>query len=249
MRALALSFLAASLLPMAAVGQGGPPLVTDDPGTPGPGHWEVNVAGTVEDRQTGRLWDAPLIDANYGWGERIQLKIEIPWRIGTTPEGGTASGLGEALIGVKWRFLDQDTSGVDLGTYPQVGFRTVSSSALKGIAQDYTSVLLPLTVEKNLGFLSANVEIGWEWRSGERSHEFAGLALGRPLSERLEVLGEVFTDIPGRLSEASVTWDAGGRWTVNKHLILLFSAGSGIRGSPGNPRLRFIGYLGTQWLL
>jgi len=232
-----------------ALGQGGPPLITDDPGTPGSGHWEINTAVTLEDRAAGRLWDAPLVDANYGWGEHIQLKLEIPWRVGTTPAAGTVSGLGEALAGVKWRFLDQDTSGIDLGTYPQVGFQTVTSSARKGVAQDYTNVILPLTVQRNLGFLSANIEVGWEWRSGEHSHEFAGLALGKQLSERLEAIGEIYTDMPGRIAEATVFWEAGGRWTVNKHLVLLFSAGTGLRGSPADPRLRFLGYLGTQWLL
>lgn len=248
-RWIALALLGVLPLSASALAQGGPPLITDDPGTPGSGRWEINTAVTVEDRASGRLWGAPLIDANYGWGEHIQLKLEIPWRVGTTPSVGTVSGLGEALAGVKWRFLDQDTSGIDLGTYPQVGFQTVGSSARKGVAQDYTNVIVPLTVQKNLGFLSANIEIGWEWRSGERSHEFAGLALGKQLSERLEAIGEIHTDMPGRLSEATVFWEAGGRWTVNRHLVLLISGGSGMRGSPSDTRLRFIGYLGTQWLL
>ena len=33
--------------------QGGPPLVTDDPETPGDGHWEVNLAATG-DHTSGR---------------------------------------------------------------------------------------------------------------------------------------------------------------------------------------------------
>ncbi|MFZ1132916.1 MAG: hypothetical protein WAN38_19210 [Terriglobales bacterium] len=43
-------FLALSLLMMLAglsqpcVAQGGPPYIGDDPGTPGDGNWEVNVA-------------------------------------------------------------------------------------------------------------------------------------------------------------------------------------------------------------
>ena len=33
----------------AARAQGGPPLVTDDPDTPGDGHWEINLAAIAND--------------------------------------------------------------------------------------------------------------------------------------------------------------------------------------------------------
>jgi hypothetical protein len=48
--------------------QGGPPLVTDDPDTPGGGHWENNLAAMAT-RTSGR-WTlaAPDADLNYGWG-------------------------------------------------------------------------------------------------------------------------------------------------------------------------------------
>lgn len=40
--------------------QGGPPLITDDPGTPGNGKWEINVAFTVEKRRMERLYESPI---------------------------------------------------------------------------------------------------------------------------------------------------------------------------------------------
>src|SRR5664280_2245623 len=52
-----------------APAQGGPPLVTDDPGTPGPGNWEVNVAATLDRTSLASSWGTPLVDANYGRGE------------------------------------------------------------------------------------------------------------------------------------------------------------------------------------
>jgi hypothetical protein len=39
---LALACLFADILTVHA--QGGPPMITDDPGTPGNGQWEINVA-------------------------------------------------------------------------------------------------------------------------------------------------------------------------------------------------------------
>src|SRR5881394_1031998 len=88
--------------------QGGPPLLTDDPGTPGDGKSELNLAFTVEKFRHDTLYEAPLFDFNYGVGERIQLKLELPWLIDHETPGPDASALGNALLGFKYRFLDHD---------------------------------------------------------------------------------------------------------------------------------------------
>ena len=46
-------------------------MITDDPGTPGNGHWENNLAIAFEHRPNEWLIDAPAIDLNYGWGDHI----------------------------------------------------------------------------------------------------------------------------------------------------------------------------------
>ena len=61
--------------------QGGPPLITDDPDTPGPGYWEINVATIFERHSHSHTLELPRVDANYGVGRRIQLKLEMPWSI------------------------------------------------------------------------------------------------------------------------------------------------------------------------
>lgn len=38
--------------------QGGPPMRTDDPGTPGPGNWELNFAATADRRSGERVYEA-----------------------------------------------------------------------------------------------------------------------------------------------------------------------------------------------
>src|SRR5690242_14707903 len=66
---------------VAALAQGGPPMRTDDPGTPGNGNVEINLAVTSDRRADERVLEAPLVDINYGLGERIQLKVEVPFVI------------------------------------------------------------------------------------------------------------------------------------------------------------------------
>ena len=68
--------------------QGGPPLVTDDPGTPGAGKWEVNVAFTMDRTSDSGLYGAPLVDMNYGgvracsssWRSRCRSRRTPPAR-------------------------------------------------------------------------------------------------------------------------------------------------------------------------
>lgn len=71
--------LLAIFLPTPAWAQGGPPLLTDDPDTPGPGYWEINLSTFLEKRLHSNTIETPRVDANYGVGQRIQLKFEVPW--------------------------------------------------------------------------------------------------------------------------------------------------------------------------
>ncbi|HEV7490736.1 MAG TPA: hypothetical protein VGO25_08015, partial [Rhodanobacteraceae bacterium] len=84
--------------------EGGPPLLTDDPGTPGDGNWEINLAWTSERTSDSKQDELPLADINYGAGDRVQLNFQLPWVSESSP--GNA-GFGNAQVGVKWRFFDQ----------------------------------------------------------------------------------------------------------------------------------------------
>src|SRR5437588_8492170 len=88
-----------------AVAQGGPPLITDDPDTPGPGYWEINLAALLEKTRTQRHVEVPRVDLNYGVGRRIQVKFEMPWVALLDKEQRTETGAGNATVGVKWRFV------------------------------------------------------------------------------------------------------------------------------------------------
>jgi len=113
---LSLVLLSSSLATIAHA-QGGPPFRTDDPDTPGNKHWEINI-GWVGDRnpQTG-AYQIPDFDINYGLGDRIQLKYEIPIAVEETRtfsaapgqpaiEGHVIGGIGESVPGIKWRFYE-----------------------------------------------------------------------------------------------------------------------------------------------
>jgi hypothetical protein len=102
---------------VAARAQGGPPFRTDDPETPGNKHWEINFGWIGDRNRAAGAYQVPDFDINYGLGDRIQLKYEIPIAIQETralagsasvpaQEGVVLGDLGESLLGIKWRFYE-----------------------------------------------------------------------------------------------------------------------------------------------
>ena len=169
----------------------GPPLLTDDPDTPGDKNWEINVAFTLDKLQTESTYETPLIDLNYGVGENIQLKYEVPWLIFQEQGIGTKSGMGNSLVGVKWRFLDEDKSGVNMSVYPQFEFNPPTSSARRGLVDEGTNLLLPVEVSKKFGPVLINGELGDTIRQHGVDEWFYGLIFGYQIQENLTFLSEI----------------------------------------------------------
>ena len=62
-----------------AFAQGGPPYYTNDPGTPGPFNWEINLGYMPFFYSNQSVSHAPDVDINFGIGDRIQLTYENAW--------------------------------------------------------------------------------------------------------------------------------------------------------------------------
>jgi hypothetical protein len=218
-------------------------LITDDPGTPGPGNWEINVAATGVHDASSSEQERPLLDINYGVGERIQLKYEVPWVM--EREGGQSrSGLGNSLLGVKWRFYDDGEHGWQVSTYPQLELRNPGSrSAARGLSEQGTGVLLPLEVQRGLATFDVNFEAGRELRTRGDDRWFGGVALGRTMNERLELLAEIHgesVDAHGSVFAVAV----GGRIPMRPGTLLL-SVGRDLHNAVDERS--YFGYIGWQF--
>jgi hypothetical protein len=219
--------------------EGGPPLLTDDPGTVETGHWEINLAWTAERSADAMHDEVPLVDINYGLNERTQLKFEMPW---VAESGRGTNGFGAALAGVKWRFIDQGDGGWQVSTYPQAEFLPPglhhAASAESGVAW-----LLPIQVQRNFGAFDAGFDIG---RTLAHSGDgwFGGVDIGRKVSDRIELLAELHdetTDGDGH----ELVFNVGTRATLSEHFTLLASFGTDIENTSG-PRNEWLSYLGLQ---
>ena len=213
------------LEPTSAHAQGGPPLLTDDPGTPGNRHWEVNLAATVEHTADASLYEAPLTDFNYGLGGRIQLKLELPLLVENST--GTRTGLGNPVVGVKLRFLEDSSSGLAISTYPQ--FEFPSPILPLDESENEHALLLPLELAIPWGRLGINVEAGYRIIDGADDEVIYGLALGHDVTGTLELLAECNgSSAPARLSE--LLCQLGTRKEIGAHFSLLSAVGRAVAG-------------------
>ncbi|MGD0731904.1 MAG: hypothetical protein ABR956_11625 [Terracidiphilus sp.] len=247
--------------------QGGPPFITDDPGTPGNRHWEINF-GWIADHNPGQAYyELPDIDMNYGWGDRIQLKYELPLAAATDQNNTTRAGLGESLLGIKWRPYEHHRAGeqksdenmdFSLGTYPQASINNPTSAVRRGIVENGPQYYLPIEATAKLGPINFNGEVGhWFGNQLIPSRWGRGLIAGREFSDRFELYGEIYdlqdiNRIGNAPKQRELTLDMGGRQTLDRagHVRLLFMGGRALQGVTRlNSEPSWVAYLGVQFLL
>jgi hypothetical protein len=243
-----LTFGVVLLAPAMCLAQAGPPYLSNDPGVPGARNWEINLALAPTLTRGGSQLQIPQIDLNYGVGDDIQLTAEIPYVIESGSGVPQASGWGNALPGIKWRFLNQGEEGWQASVFPQVETGASVLAQQRGIAGPGPRYLLPVEVEKRLGPLDVDLEVG-EYLPVQGAHErIVGLVVGRSVTERLEIDTEIYDDRADGALPHQTTFDVGGRYTLHPGVIALFMAGHTLgideRGPPA-----FYGYFGVQILL
>jgi hypothetical protein len=220
-------------------------MITDDPGTPGDGHWEINIAALTNWTAHTKADQLPLIDLNYGVGERIQLKYEVPWIVDRG--SGTSPGFGNSLIGVKWRFYDAGPAGWQVSTYPQFQFNLPSGFAARSATADPgTSWLLPLEFERAFDSVDINIELGrWRRPSSQPDSWIAGFVVGHQVTKQFEVMAELHDETRTTTSGHEVILNFGARRDLSEHFTVLMAVGRDLTDTLG-PKNNLLAYLGLQ---
>lgn len=223
-------------------------MLTDDPATPGSGVWEINFAYVEQRNHQERLRSFPHVDFNYGLGEHIQLKYETGWLIADTPEGGgVKSGLDDSLLGLKWRFLDQERGGFDMSVYPQLQVENPTDSVARGIAEPGPNLFLPLEVGHDFGKAKLIGEFGYQYFRTQENEWVVGLLGALQASETLELMAELRSFSENFPNRGDVVVNLGLRRALNPTIKLLASVGTGLTNGPETPT--FIAYFGVQLML
>ena len=243
MRALAIAAVIACTTKF-AFGQGGPPMITDDPGTPGDGKWEINLAIDFEHRSDETSIDLPEIDLNYGVGEHIQLTLQTAPVLLKRDDHGPIGGLGGTEAAVKWRFLDEEKTGFDVSMFPRIIFNIQQSSARRGLAEDGTRFQIPFEIAKTFGRFHADGEFGPVGITVGRSEWLYGIVGGFDVAKPTMLMAELHGTSRMNFRQQVLTLNFGVRHEFTQTRILIVSLGHEVV-SP-EESLAFIGYFGVQ---
>jgi len=221
-------------------------MITDDPGTPGNGKWEDNLAIIFAHRPNETSIALPEIDLNYGVGEHIQLTLQTAPVLLKRSGHGLIGGLGETEAAVKWRFLDEATSGFDMSIFPRVIFNTTQSSVRRGLAEDGTRFQIPFQAAKAFGRLHVDVEAGPRASTVGRSEWLDGIVCGFDLTKSTMLMAELHDESRMNFSRDVLTLNFGLRHEFTQTYILIVSMGHELRSPDQSTAL--IGYFGMQFV-
>lgn len=257
------------MFPVLALAQGGPPFRSDDPDTPGNKHWEINTGFMVERNALGGSYETPNIDINYGLGNRIQLKYEVPWSIQETrgDSSRAAAGLGDSLLGVKYRFYQRHSRThvrdgareikFSASIYPQLVLNNPTRSVARGIAEPGPQLLLPLEVNAKIDWIHISGEVGYRFTSnGVPNSWIRGVVAGHEFKKDTELCLELYDQqdaqmLAGARKLRESTLGIGGRVPIDKRqsFRLIGMAGHGlVSATRTNGQPSWIAFVGIQFL-
>ncbi|EAT59064.1 transporter [Chlorobium ferrooxidans] len=142
------------------------PLVTDDTGTQGKGKFQIEInsefASDSRDGGTEKEHSGEAAAAlSWGIADNIDLVTALPEKWLSIKSNGItsqdASGIGDMTIEMKWRFFDDETTGLSFALKP--GITIPTGNAQKGLGSDLfqESLLLIATRAARLGAVHCNL--------------------------------------------------------------------------------------------
>jgi hypothetical protein len=222
--------LAARVGPVVA----GPPYVSDDPEPTDTGHFEIYMFDNGTNTKADTTGETG-IDFNYGAAPDLQLTATVP--AGYTDITGDAShiGLGNVELAAKYRFLHQDTFGLDVSVFPRVFLPSGSDI----VGDNHVSFLLPIWVQKDFGKDWSAFGGGGCTFNEIRAADFcqAGAVLTYQILPKLQIGAELFhqtADSQG--TPASTSAGMGWRYDLSDNYHLLGYVRRGIENTDETDR-------------
>ncbi len=148
---------------------------------------------------------------------------------------------------MKWRFLDEEKSGVDVSMFPRVLFNVLQSSVRRGLAEDGTRFQIPFQAEKKFGRLDLDLEFGPLVGAVGRSELIYGIIAGTEVSKTTSLMAELHATSRTNFTRDVITLNFGWRHKLNEHAIWIGSLGHEVHSGAGDP-LALVGYCGVQLL-
>jgi hypothetical protein len=179
-------------------------------------------------------------------GDHIQLTLQTAPVLSKRSGHGLIGGLGGTETAVKWRFLDEATSGLDMSMFPRVVFNISQSSVRRGVAEEGTRFQIPFEAAKTFGRLHLDIEIGPRASTVGQSEWLDGIVCGFDLTKPTMLMAELHDESRMNFSRDVLTINFGLRHEFNQNCILIVSTGHELRSPDKSTAL--IGYFGMQFV-
>ena len=210
----------------------GRPLDTEDTGTVEPGKAELEVSGDFARNPEDRTWFAKGV-LNLGVVPRLEVRIESLLLSLEPDEGRRRDGIGDSLVGLKYRLLDEaDTVPAVLGA---LTVRLPTGDEDRGLGAGEVDVGLLAVASKTFGPVNLTGNAGYTFVTRDRELEFWALAaaIEYRATAAWSLLGEVVGTLPGHRGAEMVVLRAGTTYAVHPRVRVDTGVGFGVtRQSP-----------------
>ena len=210
----------------------GRPLDTEDTGTAEPGKAEIEISGEFARNPEDRTWLAKGV-LSLGVVPRLEVRIESTLLSLDPDEGRGRGGIGDSLVGLKYRLLD------DVDAIPAVlGALTVrlpTGDEDRGLGAENVDVGLLAVASKTFGPVTLTGNGGYTFVTRDRELEFWTLAAAVEYraAAAWSLLGEVVNTLPSHRGSATAVLRAGTTYAVHPRVKLDVGVGFGVtRQSP-----------------
>lgn len=224
------------LLWNASPAQAGRPLVVDDAAAVDPQTFELEVGVNYFRTDTPHNYDFP-IGLTYGLVRSLEIGAGFGGRIEAEEHmfdlENSHSGLGDLVLGAKWNPLSEPEWFLSQALVFTAKLPTADDDLGAGQPDFDLTYIASKTLSESW---SVHFNAGYTWigdTDGVLSEDIfhAGLAGGWLVSERVELVGELYTDVLiGRERDSALAIAGGVRWNAFDSVILDALAGCGLAG-------------------
>lgn len=186
--------LALSVVLPSPVAYAAHPLQSDDTGTQGSSHWQLEVnTDHYRTRQDGGTARVQMANATltYGATDTLDIAVNLPYQRQRAPASPLAQGMGDATLQAKWRFVEQH--GWSWALKPAVTLPT--GNADKGLGNGRSTASLNLLGQYQKEAFTWLVNAGASWNpntAGNHKHLWnASTAVLYAPVEAVQLVGDI----------------------------------------------------------
>ncbi len=140
------------------------PLVTDDTGTQGAGGNQIEAAldfaRTRESEGTARGLEVPLAYTR-GITDTLDVFVSPAWQRLRAADDSRTTGWGNPTIGAKWRFREDEASGLSFGAKPELVLPVSEADERRGLGTAKPSLRLTLIASQTTSWGELHANLAW----------------------------------------------------------------------------------------